>query len=245
MVPTLPRGLRHASPTFSAAPSSVPHAGVLAPASVCPFPHPSSHSRGKREGALPTVNPHRWPTSAMRWGRGAWARQVWERGAGARHCAPRSSPPRALPHTHPGADSGQRALSLASISRWSGSFTSGARGSRLRGPPLPPLPPRLCAPLPGAPPRPRPARASLLPQLPGAGSLAGLAAAAATLPDPTLLLARARAAAAGGVGREGRKRGQEEGPGGVGRSLASPPSFLYTLREAESGSRGSSRGLGA
>lgn len=87
-------------------------------------------------------------------------------------------------------------------------------GARLPSPPLP------CA-----APRPRPARASLLPPLPGTGSLSAPAAAAAALPDPTLLVAGA-GAAAGGVGREGRKRGQREGPGGVGRSLARQPSFL-------------------
>lgn len=89
---------------------------------------------------------------------------------------------------------------------------------------LPSLPP-----LPSAP-RPRPARAALLPPLPlpGTGSLCAPAAAAAALPDPTLLLSRA-CAAAGIVGREGRKRGQGEGPTGVGRPFASPPSFPYTL----------------
>lgn len=87
---------------------------------------------------------------------------------------------------------------------------------------LPSLPP-----LPSAP-RPRPARAALLPPLPGTGSLCAPAAAAAALPDSTLLLSRA-CAAAGIVGREGRKRGQGEGPTGVGRPFASPPSFPYTL----------------
>ena len=70
---------------------------------------------------------------------------------------------------------------LRSISRWSGSFTSGARPSLAS--PAPRSPPRRAAP------RLRPARASLLPQLPGTGSLSALAAAAATRPDPTLLLA--------------------------------------------------------
>ena len=174
MVPRFPRGLRHPFPAFSAAPSSAPHAGVLAPATACPFPHPSAHTPGKREGALPTVSPHRWPTSAVRWGRGAWARLVWERGAGARHCAPRSSPPRALPHTHPGAESGQRALSSASISRWSGSFTSGARGSGLRGPPRLPA-----SALPSPEPRPAPAP----PAPPSSRSCRELAASPVSLPQ--------------------------------------------------------------
>ena len=102
---------------------------------------------------------------------------------------------------------------LRSISRWSGSFTSGARPSLAS--PAPRSPPRRAAP------RLRPARASLLPQLPGTGSLSALAAAAATRPDPTLLLA--------GAGRGRGQGGEKAGSGGGterGGSLVRQPSFL-------------------
>lgn len=102
---------------------------------------------------------------------------------------------------------------LRSISRWSGSFTSGARPSLAS--PAPRSPPRRAAP------RLRPARASLLPQLPGTGSLSALAAAAATRPDPTLLLA----GAGGGRGQGGEKAGSGGGTE-RGGSLVRQPSFL-------------------
>lgn len=221
---TCPNGLRHPFLIVSAALSLLPSVQASAGSSL--FLHPSAHTLAEGVGVLPSVGPRTWPTSAMRWGRGSCTRQVGETGLESRGRALRPSPLSALPHTYPGAESGQPALGSAAISGWSGRFTSGARGSRRRSPPL--TTPR-SAPLPCAAPRPRPARASLLPPLPGTVSLSAPAAAAAAFPDPTLLVAGA-GAAAGGVGWEGRKRGQREGPGGVGRSLASPPSFLYTLR---------------
>lgn len=75
----------------------------------------------------------------------------------------------------------------------------------LGGPALPSLP---CA-----APRPRPARASLLPPLPGTGSLSAPAAAAAALPDPTLLLAELarRRGAWAGRGESGVRGRDREG----------------------------------
>lgn len=161
-------------------------------------------------------------------------------GRGGQRLRPRIFIPACLPHTHPGAESGQRTLLSASISQWSGRFTSGARGSGRRGPPLS----QRSAPLPGArrraPPPPRPR----LPPPAAAGNWQPLApaAAAASLPDPTLQLAGARAAA-GGVGREGRKRGQGEGPGGrVARSPALLP-FCAPCSRLRAAAAAAARGL--
>lgn len=123
--------------------------------------------------------------------------------------------PARLPHTHPGAESGQQALFSASINQWSGCFTSGARGSGQRGPPSA----ALCS-HPGAPPRP-------------ARRCRELAASPfrcrSGRPAKPNFAARGSSRGGGGVGR-GELTGSGGGAGREGRPLASPPSFLCTLR---------------
>lgn len=150
MAPTTLRSLRHPFSVLSAAPylpAECPES-----TSFCPFFLSISSHSGKGEGTLHTVGPRPWASSALRWERGAWAGQFGERGAGAWDGALGSSPQRALPHTYPGAESGQRAFCSASISRGSGRFTSGAWG--LGGAALPSFP---SAELPSPAPRPAPA----------------------------------------------------------------------------------------
>lgn len=173
--PTTLRGLLHPFPTLTGAPSSL--LGCPGTSRLPPFPHPSPHALVKGR-SLPAHL--RNAVGKRRQGRIGGREGRWARG-----CALGSPPPRAC-----------RTLTLELTS--------------VSGPSVPhPLVGGLAASLPerGAPgcaaqsPPGRPAHAP--PAAAGNRQLPAPAAAAAAIPDPTLQLPGARAAA-GGVGREGK-----------------------------------------
>lgn len=115
------------------------------------------------------AGPLPWPTSAIRWGKGVWVRQVGDKGVGARGCALGSSSQRACPilTLEPRAVSGPFSPHPLASGLAASLPERGALGGAALPSPSAPLPCRA----PGAAPRPRPARASLRPPLPGTGSL--------------------------------------------------------------------------
>lgn len=201
-VPSLPRGLRHLFSNPSAAPP-LPRPstmGVLAPASVCHFPHPSAHTRGRGREPSPrwalVVGPPPQCGEEEAPGPGRSGRGARGPGTAPYDLCPRV-PCRVLT-VAPRAVSGPSAAHPL----------AGGLAASLpeRGPPWPP---RLLAPLPGAR---RPASAPPAPR--SSRSCRELAASPLSLPQrpPAQTQLCCSRELAGGVGREGRKRGQGEGP---------------------------------
>lgn len=224
MAPTTLRSLRHPFSVLSAAPylpAECPES-----TSFCPFSYPLARTRVR--GKEPSTQWALAPGPALHCGGrevpGPGSSGRGERGPGMAPSDLRPSVPCPILTLGPRAVSGLSAPHPLAGGLAASLPERGVWAAR----PSPASPALSSPPQRRAPPPPRP-RLPPLPPLLVTGSLSVLAAAAATLPTPTLPLAGAREAA-GGVGREGRKRGQGEGPGGVGRSLASPRSFLYTLR---------------